>query len=442
LTNVFPNGLRVERGYGGNLEDRELQRITHKVGTTPISEFLYGRDHLADRITTWSQQAGVQSPDLHTFGYDDADQLLSATVTNSGTLINTFAYSYDPLGNRLTEQVGASNCAATYNALNQISTTTAPGASRTNEWDAKDRLVAVNVGNQRTEFAYDGMDRMVSIRQLTNSSEASYRRFVWCDNGICEERDAAGAVTKRFFEQGMRLETGPNLGSYFYTRDHLGTVRELIDVSGQVRSFYAYEPYGRRVQKMGEIKTDFGFAGMFEIAEAGLTGTRFRNYDSGLGRWLSRDPLDDAEIEQGANLYAYVRNNPVNVIDPMGLCCEKERERLDDAESIWYDRCSEARYSAGLECALSALTPATSEAVCAAAFKKAENRCKGGFHAPVLKALEEFYTCARKPCKGKVCKPLPPQPLLDFAPPKTPKPSLPPLCNPITGECRYIIFAE
>jgi hypothetical protein len=50
--------------------------------------------------------------------------------------VNTFAYAYDPLGNRLAEQTGATNFTATYNALNQISTTTAPGASRTNEWDA------------------------------------------------------------------------------------------------------------------------------------------------------------------------------------------------------------------------------------------------------------------------------------------------------------------
>src|SRR5262245_42742479 len=129
LTNVFPNGLRVERGYGGNLEGRELQRITHKVGTTPISEFLYGRDHHADRITTWSQQGGATPPLLHTFGYDDDDQLLSATLTNAGTLVNTFAYAYDPAGNRLSEQAGSSTYTATYNALNQISTTTAPGAS-------------------------------------------------------------------------------------------------------------------------------------------------------------------------------------------------------------------------------------------------------------------------------------------------------------------------
>ena len=63
---------------------------------------------------------------------------------------------------------------------------------------------------------------------------------------------------------------------------------------------------------------------MFWVAEAGLSGTRFRNYDPELGRWLSRDPLGKAEIQEGPNLYAYVRNNPVSSTDPLGLCCEQE----------------------------------------------------------------------------------------------------------------------
>jgi len=332
LTNVFPNGLVVEHGYGGNLEDRELQRITHRIGATPVSEFLYDRDHLADRITTWSQQAAATPPSLHTFGYDAADQLLSATVTNAGTLINTFAYSYDPLGNRLTEQVGASNSVATYNALNQIGTTTAPGGTRTNEWDAKDRLVAVNAGNQRTEFAYDGNGRMVGIRQLQNGLETSHRRFVWCDNAICEERDAVGAVTKRFFPQGMKLESGPNVGSYFYTRDHLGSVRELTDGSASVRARYAYDPFGRRTRLTGDLEADFGFAAMLFANEVGVSLTRFRVYETGQGRWLSRDPLARAEVNEGPNLYAYAGNNPVNLTDPLGLsaCCQWLRDALED----------------------------------------------------------------------------------------------------------------
>jgi len=45
----------------------------------------------------------------------------------------------------------------------------------------------------------------------------------------------------------------------------------------------------------------------------------YRGYDPDLGRWLSRDPLENAELSQGPNLYAYVGNNPVNLADPLGL---------------------------------------------------------------------------------------------------------------------------
>ncbi len=356
LTNVFPNGLTVERGYGGNLEDRELQRITHKVGATPISEFLYGRDLLADRITTWSQQAGAQPPDLHAFGYDAADQLLAATVTNAAMLVNTFAYAYDPLGNRLTEQVGTTNYSATHNALNQISTSTAPGASRTNEWDAKDRLVAVTAGNQRTEFTYDGLSRMVGIRQLLNGSEVSLRRFLWCDDEICEERDVAGTVTKRFFAQGVKLESGPSIGAFFYTRDHLGSIREVTDGSGSVRARYAYDPFGRRARLMGDVVADFGFAGMFFATEAGLSLTRFRAYDSTVGRWLSRDPLRKPELTEGPNLYAYVGNNPINKVDPFGLqgreCCKALKDSYERQVKLLELACKAVKAYALSKCAV------------------------------------------------------------------------------------------
>ena len=321
LLESFPNGQTMTAAYGDNLHDRTLHQISYAIGAAPVSQFTYGRDIARRRITDWSQQAGAQTPSVFSLGYDEADQLLSAAVTNAGALVNIFAYAYDPSGNRLAEQVGTTNHTASYNSLNEISTTDAPGISRTNEWDAAHRLSAVSTGNQRTELTYDGLARLVAIRQLVNGSEVSRRHFVWCGGRICEERDAAGGnVTKRYFPQGMKVETGPASGSYFYTRDHLGSVRELTDSAGNVRARYAYDPYGRRTLLTGNVAADFGFAGMFWSPEAGLALTRFRAYDPELGRWLSRDPLGHAEVRQGPNLYAYVGNDPIDNTDPLGLC--------------------------------------------------------------------------------------------------------------------------
>ena len=56
----YPNGQTVEFDYAGNLQDQHLQRITNKLGTTPISEFIYGHDVPTGQITSWSQQAGAR----------------------------------------------------------------------------------------------------------------------------------------------------------------------------------------------------------------------------------------------------------------------------------------------------------------------------------------------------------------------------------------------
>jgi RHS repeat-associated protein len=404
---AFPNGLIAERGYASVLEDKELQRITHKIGTTPVSEFLYGHDAAASRIVNWSQQAGAQSPLIHGFGYDSVDQLLSAAVTNAGALVNSFAYTYDPLGNRLFEQDDATNYVATYNALNQINTSAAPGTLRTNEWDAKNRLVAVNAGNMRTEFVYDGMSRLQSIRHLTNGVPVSLRRFVWCDNNICEERDASGAVTtKRFFNQGVKIDAGANAGSYFYTRDHLGSIRELTDSSGNMWARYAYDAFGQRTRTTGDIESDFGFTGLFFASEANLSLARFRAYDAELGRWLSRDPLRNAERKDGPNLYAYVGNNPINMIDPLGLqkkeCCDQHKVELE----FWRYECPKYINQATEACRLAFKhTPEIALEACAEEHAFAIKRCNQVFTEYLPGAARDYLKCMRfkENCEPEDC---------------------------------------
>jgi RHS repeat-associated protein len=355
----YPNGQTVEYGYAGNLQDQRLERITNKVGNTPISEFLYGRDVPTGQIKSWSQQIAAETASIYSFTYDAVDQLIAASVSEEGNIVKTFGYSYDLASNRLTEQVDAAKRQFSYNALNQLTSSEGdanPDASY--QWDTEHRLISVSIGNQETEFTYDGLGRRVGIRLLVNGVETSNRRFIWCDNDICEERTVQGVVSKRFFPQGMKVESGASAGAYFYSRDHLGSIRELTDSMGSVQARYSYDPFGRRTMLIGQRDADFGFGGMFWTPENSLNLTYFRAYDPNIGRWLSRDPLKNAEKLLGPNLYAYVDNNPISWIDPsgtgpleffacvlngrgLGTCFDDEKERF---------RCREAKEKAIKDC--------------------------------------------------------------------------------------------
>ncbi len=118
-------------------------------------------------------------------------------------------------------------------------------------------------------------------------------------------------VLTRFFPGGMQ-SAGAN---YYFSYDHLGSVREVTDASGQVAARYDYDPFGRLTINLG-APPRLGFAGTFYHAPSGLGLTMYRAYDPDLGRWESRDPID---FDGGLNLYAYAGGDPENTIDPLGL---------------------------------------------------------------------------------------------------------------------------
>src|SRR5437879_12544775 len=102
-------------------------------------------------------------------------------------MIKQYTYVYDLATNRTSELVGATTTTSTPNNVNEIvsqiggtNRTLAydsngslinDGSSRTFEWDGANRLVAVNYTgtNNRSEFSYDGLSRMVKIVEKTRS---------------------------------------------------------------------------------------------------------------------------------------------------------------------------------------------------------------------------------------------------------------------------------
>ena len=173
-----------------------------------------------------------------------------------------------------------------------------------------------------------------------------------------------------------------------------------------MRARYVYDPYGRRTRLNGDLEADFGFAGMFWAAESELAVTRFRAYDPELGRWLSRDPLPNAEVKEGANLYCYVRNNPAGAVDPLGLlCCRDKYEQMDTPLANTASLCDLQQASARQKCAEAqqAGDPIAAAFTCAREFGKANESCARleNFLTRAGLELAECFAkegCLREPC--------------------------------------------
>ncbi|MEM9276755.1 MAG: RHS repeat-associated core domain-containing protein, partial [Cyanobacteria bacterium P01_F01_bin.143] len=106
-----------------------------------------------------------------------------------------------------------------------------------------------------------------------------------------------------------------------YTRDHLGSIREVIAEDGvTVLARYDYDPYGNVTALSGSPSdSDFLYTGHYYHQPTGLHLALYRAYDAKTGRWLSRDPIPNPEmLPEGPGLYRYVASNPVRFTDPDG----------------------------------------------------------------------------------------------------------------------------
>ena len=100
--------------------------------------------------------------------------------------------------------------------------------------------------------------------------------------------------------------------------DQQGSVRDVIDDSGAVVDHIVYDSYGNILsQTSSENQPRFAYAGMQLDAAMGLYYDHARYYDAGTGTFISQDPIGFAGGT--ADLYDYVRNDPVNFVDPFGF---------------------------------------------------------------------------------------------------------------------------
>jgi RHS repeat-associated protein len=96
-----------------------------------------------------------------------------------------------------------------------------------------------------------------------------------------------------------------------------GSVRLVVDAAtGEVAQRIDYGSFGEVLADSNPGFQPFGFAGGLYDTDTSLVRFGARDYDAKLGRWLSKDPIGFGGGQP--NLYGYVGNDPVNLIDPSG----------------------------------------------------------------------------------------------------------------------------
>jgi RHS repeat-associated protein len=102
----------------------------------------------------------------------------------------------------------------------------------------------------------------------------------------------------------------------YYQTDNLGSVTSLSNSTGAVTNSYTYDGYGNVTASTGTFTNPFRFNGHEFDSETQLNFYRARYYDQNVGRFISEDPFG---FSGGNDFYAYVKNSPSNLIDPLGL---------------------------------------------------------------------------------------------------------------------------
>jgi RHS repeat-associated protein len=247
-----------------------------------------------------------------TYGYDGLYRLTGVTYPNS----DTQSYTYDAMGNRLTKVDNSVTTTYTYDDAGQMTdvdsssytydddgnTTTA--GSDTYTWDAENRLAGTTIGGVTTTYGYNGAGLRTS--QTTGGVTVDY---AWDLTGSLPNilQDSAG----NNYVYGLDLISKTNgTTQEYYLTDGLGSTTGITDGSGTVTGTYEYDVFGA-VRAQTGATTEWSYTGEQHDA-TGLEYLRARYYDASTGRFLSQDPMPLLQR------YAYVGDNPANLVDPSG----------------------------------------------------------------------------------------------------------------------------
>jgi RHS repeat-associated protein len=316
---VLPGGGSITVGYNGLQQPVSID--ARDPGGAPVMQrtYQYRRTGAIQSQTTAEGQIG--------YNYDPVERLRGATSPARDE-----RFVYDFLGNRSPDD-GAP--AWGYNENNQLTGT----GTITYDYDDHGNMAVKRRGTSEINFSYTPDNRLAFLTDEAGATIGAYgydpfgRRlfkevngtrtyFLYNDEGLVGEYSATGAELRTYgYHPGAPWSTNPlfvqeNGIYYYYLNDHLGTPQKIMSDNGTVVWAATYESFGTATITTATITNNLRFPGQYFDSESGLQYNWHRFYDPSTGRYISADPIG---LDGGINLYGYVNQDPVNLVDSFGL---------------------------------------------------------------------------------------------------------------------------
>lgn len=285
--------------------------------------------------------AGLPPGTAYTLTITAASPAGTAPATAATTAVtpgNETTYSYDPAGNMTGSQTDGLATASTFNADEQLTSSTTGSATTTygydldgNQTSAGSTIYAYNAASELTgagtpagnfTYAYDSGGNLTSTSLYGNPIQGT----VWDRNNpqatAAEDTSPAGAATAdyAYTPDGSLAAMLAPAGTYYPVRDWLGSLTGLTNSAGTQVTRTQYSAYGTPGTSnliTGAPSPSIGYAGAYTLpGGAGLDDMRAREYDPVEGQFTSIDPI----VAFTGLGYAYTADNPASYSDPTGLC--------------------------------------------------------------------------------------------------------------------------
>ena len=349
-----------------------LNRVTDMVYSSSVDEdavlesYGYTYDKASNILTERIFQSyfeadgkGVEENRSHT--YDSLGRLVSTEIRDFGSiLLSKSDYTYDKVGNRLTETKDSEVTKNTYNSLNQMtaSNTTAGSTVKSDRictYDANGNLLkeSDSITKESTEYSYDVANRLSQAKKTSGGKAILTQENAYNGNGQrirkTETGESAGeGQTTCYYYQGDHVlytagEDGSRksfhlyglegnviasgryggscAGEYLvYNKDLRGSTTSLTKPNGSCALSYQYTDFGETTQcGAPDVENEICYTGGIYDESTGLYYLNARYYAPQDGRFLSQDTCRGEAGEPSTwNLYAYCADNPVGYVDPSG----------------------------------------------------------------------------------------------------------------------------